>query len=1557
MKRVRLLAFILTVGALIAGAYTQAGAASSPQRPLVIPQLKNDLSPPLYAIPPGAATASEEIWTIPMGQLRQPAVGAAAAEELQQNPDPVLQDWHTYIGMPAPVNNFAGIGNLAGVLPPDTVGDVGPAHYIQMVNLHFAIWDKSGTLLYGPQPNNTLWNGFGGACEATNHGDPIVLYDHLADRWLMSQFALPSYPNGPFYECVAISQSSNPLGSWYRYAFQFSKMNDYPKFGVWPDAYYMSINQFAAGTGGWAGAGVAAMERSKMLVGQPAQIIFFDLFSANPNFGGMLPADLDGPAPPTGTPNYFVEADDNAYGWPTDSLRIWNFHVDWTTPANSTFGLSMQPNVILTTAPFDSNMCGFARNCIPQPGGAALDAISDRLMFRAQYRNFGTHQSMVLNHTVDADGSDHAGIRWYELRNSGTGWLIQQQGTYAPDANHRWMGSIAMDRQGNIGLGYSVSSTSVSPSIRYAGRLSGDPLGQLAQGETELIAGSGYQTHSSGRWGDYSMMGVDPVDDCTFWYTQEYYDSIGVAPWKTRIGTFKFPSCTSGPAGKVQGTVTNFVTNNPIAGATVATTTGGFTTTTNANGEYTLDGIPVGDYTLRYTAYGYVATTRLVSITEGATLVRDVKLNPAAESVVQGLVRDGSGHAWPLYARIDIAGYPGGPVYTNPVTGRYSVSLYVGTSYTFTVQAVKGGYNTLSQTVIPVTGGSTKNFSLTVDPTNCSAPGYGLRGIFEQFEGGATPNGWTIKDNAGTGGVWSFNNPGGRTNLTGGTGGFAIIDSDDAGSIAIDTEMISPTVNYTGSATATLEFDTDFNSWTSEVADVDVSNDGGTTWTNVWKKTGADYRGPHHELLDITALAAGQSNVKVRFHYYNASFEYWWEVDNVKTGLAQCQLLAGGLVVGNVYDANFPNPPGTPVVGVRITNGALGSATTDASGYYTIFSPAGARTLVASKAGYGNGTAAATVVLNKVVRKDFNLAAGRITANPLSVDVVLNVNQGLRTNRTVTLNNTGGRVATFTIRDSELGAELRPVSVVEQPEWVVKPFRQNFLTAEGLGLPDPPAAPPYAAGNVIKSWASGLSVGYGVVYDGAAGTVWVGSPAAGWGGTNQVLEYSETGTPTGRTHPFSWNPQYGPADMAYNWNTGRFWAMNVGSGPTNCIFEIDPASGYTGASICPGTGFAVSQRGLAYDPVSNTFFAGGWNDEMIHHFDTSGTILDSVNVGLAIAGLAYNPETQHLFVMTNDSPNPVYVLDAANNYAVVGQFSVSQGFGPYDGAGMEMACDGSLWAFDQNTKMVHQFESGETASLCGAAWLTESPQTGSIAKAASRAISLAFNATGLTLGNYRANVNVFNDTPYGALTVPVNFTVIRGPLTLFTPNGGEVISSGSTYAITWGALPSLVRFSLLYSLNNGVTWLPIAENLTGTSYEWSVPVPTANKSTCRVKVIGYDAAGGTVGEDASDANFTIEVVRLTAPNGGENLVPGTFWNIGWTTAATSAPVARVEIYYSVNGGTTWRPQVFIFGSNTGVYAWPVPDTPSTTARVKVLLKNAGGAPIGSDNSDANFTIQ
>jgi hypothetical protein len=503
-----------------------------------------DVSPPLSADQPMLPAAWTEVRPMPE-PLTEEAEGVLKRPHADAE-DPVVQSTLTggaspVQSMPAPLLSFDGIGNIAGVMPPDTNGDVGPNHYVQMVNLAFQIWDKRGRSVYGPASLRTLWKGFGLPCEGADHGDPVVLYDPLADRWLLTQFIVQA----PYYgECLAVSTGPDPAGAYYRYYYNLSEelLYDYPHFGVWPDAYYMAANKFGRDGSGfrYAGAAAIAFERAKMLAGDPDA--GYQEFTAKIE-GTLQPADLDGVRPPpAGAENLYAQRDSRA-------LNLYGFHVDWADPRLSTFS----GPTVLRVAPYSLPCGGSEYRCVPQPRtGAVLDTLWDRVMHRFAYRNLGTHESWAVNHTVRAGGPKAAsGIRWYEVRRTppGAAPVLYQQGTYdgpRPDGVWRWMGSIAMDGSGNLAVGYSVADGSgVYPGLRYAGRLAGDRLNALTQGEATLIPGGAAQTSEWGRWGDYAAMSVDPADDCTFWFTGEYYPAnpANEADWKTRIGAFRFPQC------------------------------------------------------------------------------------------------------------------------------------------------------------------------------------------------------------------------------------------------------------------------------------------------------------------------------------------------------------------------------------------------------------------------------------------------------------------------------------------------------------------------------------------------------------------------------------------------------------------------------------------------------------------------------------------------------------------------------------------------------------------------------------------------------------------------------------------------------------------------------------------------------------------------------------------------------------------------------------------------------------------------------------------------------
>ena len=468
--------------------------------------------------------------------------------------DPGLQS--TALPMIGSTNglNFAGVGDgdygfIPNAAPPDTNGAVGATQYVQWVNESFAVFDKTtGTIAAGfPKTGNTLWadfknpDGTPSNCATRNDGDPIVAYDKIAGRWVLTQFSVPS--GGPYEQCVAVSTSGDAAGSYYRYSFSYgaTQFNDYPKLGVWPDAYYITYNIFNNAQT-FAGAKLCALDRAKMLTGAAATQQCFQLSTS---YGGVLPPDLDGiTPPPAGAKAPFLNFSSNA-------LNLWRFHVDFTTPANTT--LSSPFNIPVN--PF-TEACG-GGTCIPQQGtNNQLDSLADRLMFRLAYRNLTGHESLVVNHSVKVSGTKRSevdGIRWYELRSVTAGNpSVYQQGTYAPADSasttsttiSRWMGSMAMDKVGNIAVAYSASSSSMYPSIRFASRPASatNALGTLGA-EQIILNGTGAQTGTLHRWGDYSALTLDPTDDCTFFYTTEYQKANGSFNWSTRIASFKLAGC------------------------------------------------------------------------------------------------------------------------------------------------------------------------------------------------------------------------------------------------------------------------------------------------------------------------------------------------------------------------------------------------------------------------------------------------------------------------------------------------------------------------------------------------------------------------------------------------------------------------------------------------------------------------------------------------------------------------------------------------------------------------------------------------------------------------------------------------------------------------------------------------------------------------------------------------------------------------------------------------------------------------------------------------------
>ncbi|HEV7522733.1 MAG TPA: hypothetical protein VGP89_16640 [Candidatus Angelobacter sp.] len=736
-------------------------AAQQAVGPLVFQDVHHDVSPAVRDMPTinaagNAATAhikheAEPARRIPLPPgMGGPQLGPVADAAVQSSAFPAPA------GLAPTVNlGFDGLGNgslgfTVNSAPPDTNGAVGATQYVQWVNSSFAVFNKStGALISGPIAGNTLWSGFGGGCQANNDGDPIVLYDKAAQRWVFSQFSVTTTP---FLQCVAVSTTSDATGTFNRYSFQYSGFDDYPKMGVWPDAYYVTFNMFNAAGTSFLGADACAYDRAKMLAGQAATQVCFQQGSS---IGGLLPADQDGnTAPPAGSPNYLL-----FFG--TNNLNLFKFHVNFATPASSTF---TGPTVIPVTA--FTPLCN-GGTCVVQPGTTnKLDSLADRLMYRLAYRNFGNHESLAVNHSVTAGTS--GGVRWYEIQNPAGTPTVAQQGTFAPDSNYRWMGSIAMDQSGDMALGYSVSSSTVSPSIRFTGRTPADPVNTM-EAETSIIAGTGSQNGTLARWGDYSAMTVDPVDDCTFWFTTEYMKTTGTFNWNTRIANFKFPGCggtvtpdytlsaspssvsvtqgssgtstiTVNPTGGFTGSVTLSASGlpagvtatfgtNPTTGSSVVTFTASSTATTGTS-SVTITGTS-----------GTLSHTTSVSLTVNAVATPNFSLSasPASLAVTQGSSGNSTITVTPSggftgSVSLSTSALPSG------VTAAFGTNPTTSTSVlTFTARSTATtGTSTITVTGVSGTLSHTTTISLTI--SSSAAQNLIVNGGFET--GTASP--WTM---------------------------------------------------------------------------------------------------------------------------------------------------------------------------------------------------------------------------------------------------------------------------------------------------------------------------------------------------------------------------------------------------------------------------------------------------------------------------------------------------------------------------------------------------------------------------------------------------------------------------------------------------------------------------------------------------------------------------------------------------------------------------------------------------------------------------------------------
>jgi hypothetical protein len=910
----------------------------------------NDTSRPLRDIEPAVSKGK------PNHEANEnpgiPAHHEDSLDQVVQDPASSLRGLRSP-SMPATTLNFDGIafpGVVCFCAPPDTDGEVGLTQFVQIVNLGYQVFNKTtGASEFGPVDIATVWSGFGGVCENFEGGDPIVIYDQIANRWLISQFAGTSVPTD---ECVAISTTSDATGPYNRYGFHLgTNFFDYPKIGVWPDAYYMSMNVFNSSGTAFLGPQPFAFDRAKMLAGLPATFVSTGI-TGGPSEDPFLPADLDGSTlPAAGAPETFVEFPGSGF------YKVYHFHADFAVPGNSTFTLAASPPAAGFT-----QLCPTSRSCVPQldsPDG--LDGIGDRLMHRLAYRRFGTSESVVGNFSVLSAGV--SGIRWFELGNVTSGPVtINQESTYQPDTAWRWMGSVAMDNQANLAIGYSASSSSIFPQIRYAGRLAGDTINTLGQGEAHLFDGTGSQLDTVSRWGDYSAMSVDPVDDCTFWYTQEYYSTTDSFNWRTRIGNFKFGGCTAPATGTAHFAVTICDGGAPLPNALVSIDGSPYGATL-ADGTYDAT-LPPGPHTFSVSKATFGTVSGSFSISTGVTTNLSVCLHgvpvivaagstlgaeschPAngvidpheAVAVLFTLMNTGGASTTNLVATLQASGG------VTPISGpqSYGVIAPGGSAskpFTFIASGICGG--TITATLKLQDGPldlGTVSYTFTLGAETVA--------LSENFDGvvaPALPAGWTATNASGSAPLWATSSSGTPAPPFDTAPNAASID--DPGSIS-DKRLESPSFAIT-TTSAQLTFRNNYtleNTFDGGVLEIaigagaftDILAAGGSFVTGGYNGTISTFFGSPiagrsawtdtsggfiTTTVNLPAAAAG-NNVKLRWRMGSddSVSRIGWRVDTIKVtdGFICCgpQVAAAGT---SIVAENCPPPNGAIDPGERVT--------------------------------------------------------------------------------------------------------------------------------------------------------------------------------------------------------------------------------------------------------------------------------------------------------------------------------------------------------------------------------------------------------------------------------------------------------------------------------------------------------------------------------------------------------------------------------------------------------------------------------------------------------------
>ena len=831
--------------------------------------------------------------------------------------DPLVQKQRDFIqpslrgqeGFTTPIRNVPGMG-YTSVNPPDTVGDIGANYYIQSINTgggaDVRIWDKA----IPPNVISTFrMDNLGtGAC-AGGFGDPIVIYDRQAGRWLISEFA-----GSGNHLCVYISQTGDPVsGGWFAYDFNTPSFPDYPKYAVWATDANDGDGSFIV-TANDGGPGVYALNRGEMLTGGAAQFIRIGM-PGLPGFGiqGPTPADPDGPnGPPSGAPAIIMRhRDTELHGGPSatgDVLEMWEFQVDWQNTGSSS--LSLVDNVDVTD--FDSRTCGVVfGGCFDQPGTSVrLFPIREVIMNRLQYYDHEGFETLVGNFVVDV-GSDQGGIRWFELRRSTTSdpWTTFQEGTFSVDSDNRWMAGIAMDQSRNIALGYSLSSDSTFPTLKYTGREEGDPLGIMTQGETLIHAGTA--SNSSERWGDYSAMSLDPEDDCTFWFTSMDNTSSN---WRTQVVSMTFDRCGCAqqplpPAVAISTPAENEIElvwdDSEVADIIEYVVSRSRT----SGGPYDTVAVIADSSPAIASTGSYVFTDTDVS--GGLTYYYTVTVNDGEACESESLnefVAEAFGvcNLPPVFAGLDTAAGGLGSICANQLDWSAAVAECGGPAFYNVYRSTMAGFTPGPQNLlagghagtsaVDVNGlieGQTYYYVVrAIDLTNgiedpnsiersafAGGPGAGLNfAQFNDFEAVDPLAGWTVTTGPGFHqcGEWAPNGSASRRPV-GGSGQYVIANSLDCGQpSATSASLNSPPVDLviSGLLAANLEVDVYYTHGNGDNTTIEVWD--GNSWIVIWSDPNTNV----NQKLVFDIMPYVNPGFRVRFNYQSAFIDGWFSIDN-----------------------------------------------------------------------------------------------------------------------------------------------------------------------------------------------------------------------------------------------------------------------------------------------------------------------------------------------------------------------------------------------------------------------------------------------------------------------------------------------------------------------------------------------------------------------------------------------------------------------------------------------------------------------------------------------------